>query len=398
MRTAASWSTSGDAGIAVKDAFNRLKRELGGNPDWMVVHATANLDSRALVDTLSAVAGAVPWVGGTSCQGVMTGEGFHEKQGVGLGLFGVRDTEGRYSVGIADAAIGPRIAGAAATRKAISGLGEGNAPQLIHLLCAPGSEEEVLRGIADAAGPHVPVAGGSSADNAIEGKWRQFAGGREFRDGIIVTALSPSRHVFYSFWSGYCPTKRTGTVTESSGRTIQAIDGRPAARVYNEWTDGIITDFLGGGNVLAHTSLHPLGHPVKKLGCAVFYRLSHPEAVTQGEGLRVFTEVGQGEEIALMQGSRTSLIARAGIVSRSALRCGCLRPDQVAGALVFFCAGCMLTIKDRMHEVVSNIRATLGNAPFLGAFTFGEQGCLVDGVNHHGNLMISVVVFANDLD
>ena len=73
-----------------------------------------------------------------------------------------------------------------------------------------------------------------------------------------------------------------------------------------------------------------------------------------------------------------------------------LAPDDVAGALVIFCAGCMLTVRDRMDRVVAGLDEGLGDAPFLGCFTFGEQGCFVGGENRHGNLMISVTVFARE--
>ena len=68
----------------------------------------------------------------------------------------------------------------------------------------------------------------------------------------------------------------------------------------------------------------------------------------------------------------------------------------IAGALVVYCAGCMLTVQDDMARVADVIAEALGEAPFLGTFTFGEQGCFVGGENHHGNLMISVVVFQRD--
>ena len=57
-----------------------------------------------------------------------------------------------------------------------------------------------------------------------------------------------------------------------------------------------------------------------------------------------------------------------------------------------YCAGCMLTVADRMPEVVSSIGSEF-KQPFLGTFTFGEQGCFLDSTNRHGNLMISAVVF-----
>jgi len=53
----------------------------------------------------------------------------------------------------------------------------------------------------------------------------------------------------------------------------------------------------------------------------------------------------------------------------------------------------MLTVQDEMDLVAGEISTALENKPFIGAFTFGEQGCFIGGENHHGNLMISVVVF-----
>ncbi len=205
--------------------------------------------------------------------------------------------------------------------------------------------------------------------------------------------MFPSTKVHSAFRSGYYATQQGGTVTDASRRTILTIDNRPAAEVYNEWTNGAIKNSLSGGNVLGDTTLHPLGRLVMQIGDVTFYRLSHPEAVTPEGGLRLFTDIEAGEEIVLMTGSHSSLVVRAGVVAKSALRNGAVSPDQVAGGLVIFCAGCMLTVQDEMKDVVANIRDELGETPFLGAFTFGEQGCFVDGTNHHGNLMISVVVF-----
>ena len=53
----------------------------------------------------------------------------------------------------------------------------------------------------------------------------------------------------------------------------------------------------------------------------------------------------------------------------------------------------MLPIRDDIDDVVASLREVLGEVPFLGGFTFGEQGCFVGGENCHGNLMISVTLF-----
>jgi len=115
--------------------------------------------------------------------------------------------------------------------------------------------------------------------------------------------------------------------------------------------------------------------------------------VTAEGALTLFSDIKEGEELILMSGTRSSLITRAGRVARAALGAGHLTADQISGALVIYCAGCMLAIQEQMDQVAAEIRDSLGGRPFLGAFTLGEQGRFVGGENHHGNLMISVVVF-----
>jgi hypothetical protein len=115
--------------------------------------------------------------------------------------------------------------------------------------------------------------------------------------------------------------------------------------------------------------------------------------VTTDGALTLFSDIEEGEELILMSGTRKSLTSRAGRVARAALGAGNLTADQISGALVIYCAGCMLTVQDQMDQVAAEVRNALDGKPFIGAFTFGEQGCFIGGENHHGNLMISVVVF-----
>lgn len=300
----------------------------------------------------------------------------------------------KNGVGSVENGSNPRAAGATAARKAIEAAGRSDEPpKLIWLTSAPGAEEDVLRGIEDVVGSDVPIAGGSAADNTIEGHWRQLANGEVYANGVVVTAIYPSTAVHYAFRSGYIGTECSGTVPHASGRTIYTIDGQPAAELYNEWTQGVIQDLLEGGSVLQATTLHPLGRVTQTIGDVTYYRLSHPETVTPEGGLTLFTNIETGEEVILMTGSPRSLVTRAGRVAQFALDRGQVSADRIAGGLVIYCAGCMLTVQDQMDQVVNSVRKALGDKPFLGTFTFGEQGCFVGGGNYHGNLMISVAVF-----
>ncbi|MGB1147390.1 MAG: FIST C-terminal domain-containing protein, partial [Alphaproteobacteria bacterium] len=150
-----------------------------------------------------------------------------------------------------------------------------------------------------------------------------------------------------------------------------------------------------GGNVLSDTTLNPLGRRRDAIAGFDYFLLSHPDSVTKDGALSLFSDIAVGEEITLMEGTSDNLVQRASRVAEHALEMARLDKDQLAGALVIYCAGCMLTVQDRMDEVAQGLQEALGNKPFLGNFTFGEQGCFVGGSNHHGNLMISVVVFGS---
>ncbi|NNJ67935.1 MAG: hypothetical protein HKP54_07825, partial [Boseongicola sp.] len=65
----------------------------------------------------------------------------------------------------------------------------------------------------------------------------------------------------------------------------------------------------------------------------------------------------------------------------------------IAGALMIYCGGCMLAVQEQLDDVAAGVREALPGVPFLGVFTFGEQGVVLDGRNRHGNLMISAIVF-----
>ena len=66
---------------------------------------------------------------------------------------------------------------------------------------------------------------------------------------------------------------------------------------------------------------------------------------------------------------------------------------NIKGAIIIFCGGCMLSIKDAMQEVKHSIKTQLPNIPFIMGFTFGELGTFSDATSKHGNLMISCEIF-----
>jgi hypothetical protein len=395
MKVATSFSTGDDPQRGAVEAYGRVVAELGAPPQLLLVHASVRADARAILASLAVSAPGVAIHGATSCVGVMTQEGFHRSDAGAVGLLGVLDPEGAYGVGAAELDGDPRAAATVAVTLALRDAGrDGEIPDMIWITQAPGNEELVLQGICDLVGPEVPIGGGSSSDDLGGGGWLQFATGAMFKNAVVVAVLFTSHGVSFGFQSGYDPTHLKATVTKGDRRTISELGGRPAAAVYDEWSGGAISQFLrDGGSVLMNTTLSPLGRVVGKTADIPYFLLSHPDQVRPDGSMAVFSNIAVGDEVFLMRGSPESLVRRAGRVARSVLQPSS-GDRRIAGAVVVYCAGCMLTVQDRMPEVVASIRAGLGDGvPFLGVFTLGEQGCFLGGENRHGNLMISVLAF-----
>lgn len=399
MRIATGGSVQPRAGDAAAEAWHAMTASLEGDPALVLCAANAAYDPDELTARLQQLApeGCVV-AGATSCLGSMNERGLMVQEEAGLSLFGLAaDSPSAFGAGLRAIGEHPEQAAADAVLAAIENAGrEGETPDLIWLAAAPGCEERLLEGIASVVGGHVPVMGGSSGDNAIAGRWWQFHHNRMEPNGVLVVAFYTSTPIAVSFHNGYVPTDHSGIVTRTHGRTMLEIDGEPAAETYNRWTDGLIEQHLAGGNILGLSTLHPLGIEAGRIEGVPYFYLLHPERVTNDGGVTLFANVSEGQRVVLMEGSPDSLVRRAGSVPRGLLARRDWTAEQVAGALVVYCAGCMLGVRSRLEEVRHEIAKALPGVPFQTFFTFGEQGCFIDGVNRHGNLMVSVVLFGRE--
>ena len=328
----------------------------------------------------------------TSCLGAMTEEGHLTEAPVSMAALLLTDPDGDFGSAAAPFDGDPRTAARQATARALEAARRtGEVPDVVFVTTTPGAEEQALAGIADLVGPDTPILGGSAADNSVAGGWYVSAGDGAHRDGVAVSVLFPSTPVSMAYRNGYVPTDRTGRVTAVDGRCLQAIDGRPARSVYAEWTGSAVTDADGPVlNILSEATLWPLGRRIGDLHGIDTYLLAHPATAEADGGLTLFADVAEGETLTQMRGDPDQLADRAGRVAALA------RPadgSPVAGALMVYCGGCMLRVRDRMDRVVSGTREALDGAPFLGFFSFGEQGPILGEGNRHGNLMISCLVF-----
>jgi hypothetical protein len=399
MKLETIWGRDGAAHTDVVRVLDGLEAALGGPPDIVFFHGAERCNPRGVVECVTARWPHARLHGGSSSRGVMMRGSFVSNPAT-FGLLGIVDPKGAYGVGSVVLGPQPRLEVQAALAEALEQAGRpGEVPALVMLTAPPGQEEELLLGIADVVGAHVPVAGGSAGDELVTGHWWQAANRAVGKELVVVTVLFPSGAVVSSFHSGYEPTSLHGKITRASGRELHEIDGLPAAQVYNEWTDGILDEVIAGGKIPQRTSaVHPLGRRAGAAGGAVEFVLSFLDVVRPDGTLRLFTTVREGEQIWAMRGTDDGIIGRAGRVARGTLDALSLegRRPRVLGALVMFCAASLVLIRERMPEVVAGLDVTLLDTPYLGTFTFGEQGHFLSGGNRHGNMMINVVLFVDE--
>lgn len=333
----------------------------------------------------------------SSCLGAMTRDGHSCDDPYGLGIFAIFDPEGDYGTAACAFDGDPKNAGRQATIDALEMIARrGEAPDLIWMSVCPGVEEDVLSGIIDVVGPQVPILGGSAADNDVSGNWSISDGRTLIRDGVVVTAMFPSARISFAYQNGHAPTEHSGMVTRAQGRTLYEIDHKPAAEVYSAWSGITLEDNEPEKFVLAESTFGPLGRHRTATEPVPHFLLAHPSMLYADGRLELFANVAEGEHIVQMEGTREALIKRAGRVVDQARKIGAISDDAIIGGLNVYCGGCMLGVRDAMDDVVEHINASLAVAPFLGVFTFGEQGPILNKGNSHGNLMISAVVFYED--
>ncbi|MDO9528503.1 MAG: FIST N-terminal domain-containing protein [Syntrophales bacterium] len=395
------WSVKNEESEAVEEAVSSVKAQLGDNtPEFALLFSTVGYDPAEILNEVRKCLPNTSIYGGTSCLSVQTADGLHVGEVGSLALLAVSSQNITFGVGGADIEdfTSAREAGKAAVQAAIEATGKDGLPKLVLMTAAPGEEEELLLGINDIIGNDIPVIGGSSGDNDITGQWRQFANDNVYSNGISLTAIYTDLKIGWAFEAGYLRTENRGEVTRAEGRVIYEIDGRPAAEVYNEWTGGLVSEELdNGGSVLSKTTIYPLAKVIN--GEEEEYSLSiHPLSINATDhSLSVFANVEDGDELMLMHGDWELLLNRALTTPSKALESNNISEDDVVFGIYTFCAGTMLSIpEDEMPKMPSLVGSVIGDAPFIGTFTFGEQGYIVGVGNCHGNLVNSMIVFTDN--
>src|SRR5258708_4001315 len=202
MKLETTWGRDGTDYTVVSRALDELETALGLAPDMVFLHGAERCNPRGVAEIVAARWPNARLHGGSSCLGVMK-RGRFEANPSSFGLLGIVDRKGAYGVGHVVLATQPREEVKAALAMALEQAGRpGEVPSFVLLTAPPGSEEELLLGIADVVGAHVPVAGGSAGDEAVTGHWWQAANQSVGPDLAVATLPFPTRPRVSAFPDG----------------------------------------------------------------------------------------------------------------------------------------------------------------------------------------------------
>ncbi|TDY58043.1 hypothetical protein C8D99_11561 [Aminivibrio pyruvatiphilus] len=377
LQAKVGWSTSGCARSAGEEAAKAAKV---GGAKVALLYGSVDYDQEELLKGVGAVLGDVPVIGCTSYTGVLTPGGFITGPDGYCALMTLSDEEMTVGVGAAEKGCCAVSAGEEAALAALEAAGMDTAPDFFYMVAPPGEEEFYLEGIQSVIG-RVPFFGGSAADNDLSGKWLVYGGG-VVKNGVAV-AFFWDKEFGNRYTGAYRPTGKRGIITKvENNRVLKEIDGKPALEVLAGWLGSTPAD-LQGFNLLGATIHHPLGI-TDYAGGHVWIR--HPMAGNPDNSANIGNNLAEGVAVELMEATTDELIASVESAAKEAA--GRLGTD-VGALLAVHCGGRRGGIGDRMDETAAAMKKAIGDAPFIGVFTFGEYGYEGCSANGCGGLMLS---------
>lgn len=377
---------------AVKEILNKVGISAVQNADICVVFFNANYDAEKISKELNKAVHSPIW-GATSSNATMTPNGY-ELGGISMLFLSGEGTELDVSLGAAelgDSRASAVSAGKMAAEKATDMI---DTPQVILVTSAPGMEEAIIEGIELVVGKNIPVLGGSSADNTVEGNWKQLMNDKVYNHAVVVAAISTNKKIGYDFAHGYLPVESDGKsayIKSSSeyGRLLEGLGERGALDLYAEWIE-TSPEELEGMNLLGRSLLSPIAVSIRK-NDKDFYILAHPAIGSSGEDngtMFCFKELPTGSKVTLMEAGEEQIISSLGH-SLDEAKNG-IEGEDIAAVILVHCAGRMFAVGDEaMESVFNKVHEKIGEAtPFITFFPFGEQGANSIIGNTHGNLCV----------
>jgi hypothetical protein len=354
-----------DSFEAGRAAASDALASLGGQPPALVmVFTTPRHQLDRLLAGVRSRTGSTLLVGATTSGEIVRGTYL----GFGAGVAVLAMTAGPYRFGAASRDhIRGDLGRAARELVAESRERAGRSAHAAVLLMADamaGDLQELVQGVYRAAGPKVSLVGGAAGDELKFVRCLVLHDDRVVEEGAVAVWIAAEQPLRVVTRHGWEPVGKGMHVTRAAGTTIEELDGRPAATVYEEQL-GLAGRPIPPDRFWGTSILHPFGL-MQDDGTSVI-RVARSKT-DRGE-LRIQGCLPPpGCEVRVMNGSVDSLLEVVGEVGGA-----CLGSRRNAGVLLAFsCAARAAILGARAPEEARRLQDSAGEVPTFGFYCCGE--------------------------
>ncbi len=349
---------------ATQTAYNKLD---GKTPKLALVFAAVNYDYPQLLKGIREVIPTVDLIG-CSTAGEFTGDVVSDKAVV---LMLIASDEMRFSVAMGK---GLKENSVRAVSQIFSEFRQQRGNILkeyqhrnIMLLSdgLAGNGEEMVDNFALESGMKCAIIGGAAADGGRFQQTSLFFRGNVYTNAVVAVEILSNKPIGIGVNHGWKPSAFSKMVTKAEGNVIYELDGVPAIKIYEEYTQHIGYK-LTADNTNMFMMANELGVEMPNNEIKVRAPLS-----TNADGaITCATGIPVGKKVSIVESQKQNLIAAAKTATNNAMQS--LNGNKPAGVIVFNCIARKILLKENFQQEIAVIKETAAGAPLIGFNTYGE--------------------------
>ncbi|MGI8617590.1 MAG: FIST signal transduction protein [Gemmatimonadaceae bacterium] len=359
---------------AAREAASQALQQAGSDrADFVFMFASVGYEQTQLLRAVREATGHAPLTG-CSGEGVIAGAEADESNFT-VAVMTIQSDEVRFANGLTE---GLKQNSEVAGRTMARGVGERIADDTLGLFVfADGLSlnfDRFVRGFESqlALGRHLPLFGGTAADNWAMKRTYQYCDDEISSDGVAWALMSGNARVASAVNHGCIPIGSERTVTRAEGNLIYEIDGKPVLEVLKEYLIGDEVENWEKTVVSLSVGFKAPGY----LSDYDEYVIRFMPAKDDEKGaVMLSTEVAEGTSIWMTRRDREKIAH--GLDRMADSLCAQLGGSEPKFVLQFDCAGRgKVVIRDQQRaEMLQRLQSRMvGNAPWIGCYTYGEIG------------------------
>jgi len=248
---------------------------------------------------------------------------------------------------------------------------------------------EILEALKQRSNNRIQFFGGCAADDWNMETNYVFHNGEVHSDSLLIVIFETSLKFGIAMAHGFIASDQQAIATKVVGHEVLQFNGSKAADQYAQMLNSSVEEL--NNKHLTFTS----GKPVGILDMLGQYRIIVASFFTDDGAVRFSQPLAENSMLTIMDAQPDKLINAGKEALHKALLRGQIKIP--IAAILFSCALRQKILGDLISEEINTIRSSLEDIPILGFYAFGEQGISDAGISCHGNEMISILVFGDEL-